>query len=150
MSELLYYIQQERGNLEMKLKSLVVRGGNMDYLPGVSNVLDLQKMCAEELYACMHAIEQYSEYDVVIFDISFVSEALLPLFEECEAIYQPVQKKQEHPVWLESFSKKEQKLLTKKCKELILAWEQEGLDGNIEYMTASAVGEAIFSYCEKR
>lgn len=153
LSELLYYIQQERGNLEMKLKSMVIRIGNMDYLSGVSNVFDLQKMCAEEMYACIHAIEQYSEYDVVIFDISFVSEALLPLFEECEVIYQPVQKrqdnykKQDNSTWQESFSKKEQKLLKEKCKKLILPWEQGGLDGNIEYLTASAVGEAISSYC---
>lgn len=147
LSELFYYIQQARGNIEMKLKSMVIRVGNMDYLPGVSNVLDLQKMCAEEMYACMHGIEQYSEYDVIIFDISFVSEALLALFEECEVIYQPVNKKQERSVWMKSFSKKEQKLLSEKCKELLLPWEQGSFDGNIEYLTASAVGEAISLYC---
>lgn len=146
LSDFLYYIQQERGNLEMKLKSMVMRIGNMDYLPGMTNVFDLQKMCAEEMYACIHAIEQYSEYEVIVFDISFISEALLPLFEECEVIYQPVQKKQDRFVWQDSFSKKEQRLLNEKCKELVLPWEQGGLTGNIEYLTASAVGEAIASF----
>lgn len=149
VSELLYYMQQERGKLEMKIKSMVMRVGNMDYLPGVSNFLDLQKMQAGEMYECIQMIEQYTEYDVIIFDISFVSEALLSVLEECDVIYQPVRKRQEQMVWIQNFSKKQQEILKEKCREVVIPWQEESVQGNVEYLTASAVGEAVRQVLEQ-
>lgn len=151
VSELFYYMGQSHCNLEMKIKSMVTSMGNADYLSGVSNLWDLQDIQEKEMLQFIHGLEKYTGYDVLIFDISFLSKGILALFEECTNIIIPVlQKEQNHTKWYQSFSKKEQAILEKKVQTILLP-KMEHIEEltDIQYLKQGAYGEELRKYFKK-
>lgn len=145
VSELLYYMGQGHCDLEMKIKSMVTSIGYMDYLSGVSNLWDLQGMQEEEMYQLLHGLEKYTSYDMVIFDVSFLSRGISVLFEECTNVIVPIlQENQNSTQWYKSFSKREQKILEKKIKTILLP-RMEYMEGltDIHYLAQGAYGEEL-------
>lgn len=148
ISQLFYFFKQGRGDLKMKVQSLVETVGNMDYLRGVSNFLDLQKISAEEMQNFLCAVEENTEYDVLIFDISFLSEGLLALLRLCDVVYQPVDGRKKGDLWKKNFTKSGQELLEKKWKQVELLPEELGGEyGNITYLSQGGWAQRIKKTC---
>lgn len=145
VSELIYYVKQENSNLEMKLQTLVTKAGNMDYLQGVSNYLDLQNMTRKDMFQFLQGIRKHTRYDVVIFDVSFFNEATKVLFELCHVILEPVQGESQFEQWKQSFSLEEQRWLERKRKSVPVSVYRELWDEDLEYLGKSQIGQSIWN-----
>lgn len=145
VSELLYYMEQSHCELEMKIKSLVTSVGNVDYLSGVSNIWDLQEMREEDMYRLLRGLEKYTGYDVIVFDVSFLSRGISALLEDCTNVIVPVLKESHKDTkWYQSFTKKEQELLKKKTK-LVALPQVEHIEEltDIHYLAQGAYGQEL-------
>lgn len=145
ISEVFYYMRQSHCDLEMKIKSMVISIGHIDYLSGVSNVWDLQEMQEGDMYQFLHGLEEYTSYDVIIFDVNFLSKGISALFEDCTNIIVPIFKESQNTTkWYQSFSKREQELLEQKVKMVLLP-KMEYMDevADIHYLAHGAYGEEL-------
>ena len=150
ISELLYYMEQGKQNLEMKIKSMVCSIGNMDYLKGVSNYQDVQNMKEEDVLYFLEVLQQNTSYDVIIFDISFVGKGILTLMEKSDVIYQPTFQKKASQQWLQVFQEKDRKEMKKKIVEIPLLWEENSRNfSHLEVLMRSENKERIYEICMK-
>lgn len=142
LSRLIYYMKQGRKDLDMKLQSLIQRVGNTDYLSGVRHYLDIQGMEKRDLEQLFHALWEYTSYDVIIYDISFLNEGIESLLEQCDVLYEPVIEQVKSNAWVEKFSKEKQKILKEKWKQVIVPREDR-LPENIELLARGSFGIAV-------
>ena len=142
LSRLIYYMKQGRKDLDMKLQSLIRRVGNADYLSGVRHYLDIQGMEKKDLEQLFHALWEYTSYDVIIYDVSFLNEGMESLLDQCDALYEPVIGENHGKAWMEKFSKGKQKILEEKWKPVILPREDR-ISENIELLARGSFGVAV-------
>ena len=142
LSKLVYYMKQGRKDLDMKLQSLIRRVGNADYLSGVRHYLDIQGMGKRDLEQLFHALWEYTSYDVIIYDVSFLNEGIESMLEQCDVWYEPVIEQAKGNVWVEKFSKEKQKILKEKWKQVILP-KEDRLPENIELLARGSFGIAV-------
>ena len=121
------------------------KAGNMDYLQGVSNYLDLQNMTRKDMFQFLQGIRKHTRYDVVIFDVSFFNEATKVLFELCHVILEPVQGESQFEQWKQSFSLEEQRWLERKRKSVPVSVYRELWDEDLEYLGKSQIGQSIWN-----
>lgn len=88
-SELVYYLKQRKPNLAMKLHALVRKEGNIDLLQPADHYNDLFALEAQDIQLLIEELYGATAYDVVIFDIGFISDATVELLEASQVIYIP-------------------------------------------------------------
>ncbi len=144
MSQLLYYVLQGYSELDIKLASMVVSVGNASYLCGVAHYLDLQAIEMEQMDKVLTALEQYSDYDVIIYDMSFVSEGMWSVFKRCEVIVEPVLKENHEntPEWVNCMSEKEWKHVQEKRRTVVMPKVQERYT-SVEYISQGVLGTIV-------
>lgn len=142
LSRLIYYMKQGRKDLHMKLQSLIRRVGNTDYLCGVKHYLDVQGMGKKDLEQLFQTLWEYTSYDVIVYDISFLNEGIESLLDQCDVLYEPVIGERQEKSWIEKFTKEKQKLLKEKWKQVVLPREDR-LPENIELLARGSFGVAV-------
>ena len=144
MSQLFYYVLQGYSELEIKLASMVVSVGNASYLCGVTHYLDLQAIEMEQMDKILTALEQYSDYDVIIYDMSFVSKGMWSVCKRCDVILEPVlQENYENtPEWATCMSEKEWKHIEEKRRTIVMPEIQERYT-SVEYISQGVLGAAV-------
>ncbi len=90
MGDLLYYLRQNEGNLIGKLNGMVQCMNNLDFLPPVLSPGDIQQTSFEEWMRLLQEIVDYSNYEVVILDLSDCVTDLYQVLEQCGKIYMPI------------------------------------------------------------
>ena len=80
------YLEQ----LITKMGSIVQSVNNLDYLPPVLSMEDIQSTTAQEWISLLQQIIDYSNYDVVILDLSDSVSQLYKVLEQCTRIYMPI------------------------------------------------------------
>ena len=70
LGDLLYYQRLGSEQLITKMGSIVQSVNNLDYLPPVLSMEDIQSTTAQEWISLLQQIIDYSNYDVVILDLS--------------------------------------------------------------------------------
>ena len=70
--------------------SIVQSVNNLDYLPPVLSMEDIQSTTAQEWISLLQQIIDYSNYDVVILDLSDSVSQLYKVLEQCTRIYMPI------------------------------------------------------------
>lgn len=89
-SELLYYIKQKNSNLIMKFDSIICNYNHFDFIPPTSHYQDLLEMNPDDISFLIRCLREYSDYEVIIFDIGFFGNSILELLNRCDKIYVPV------------------------------------------------------------
>lgn len=89
-SELIYYLKQRKSNLAMKLQALVRKEGNIDLLQPAEHYNDLYAIEVQDIQLFIEELYGATVYDVVIFDIGFISDAILELLEASHTVYMPL------------------------------------------------------------
>lgn len=87
LSDFLYFLKEDNPNLIMVMKSLLQHHGKLSYLTGVSHGFDLISITKEDMSKWMEHIRLYSDYQVVIFYISFYNEVMMDLLKNCEKVF---------------------------------------------------------------
>ena len=127
MSEVIFYLQQRKERLAIKLESLVYEWEQMDYLPAVENYHDLHQMTREDMALFLDILFQETPYDRLVFDVGYLGEAEEYLLEQSDKIYMPCPKT----------SVQEGK--QRSCEE---AWKKLGKTEIIEKVYRITMGEA--------
>lgn len=90
LSELLYYLKQERRNLALILAGLIRQVEGVDYIPPVQMPDELRDVSADEWLELFEEILTGSIYDVLILDIGDSIQGLVKILHICDEIYMPV------------------------------------------------------------
>lgn len=98
-----FYLYQ-RGDFNwLRLKSMILSNGNVDYIPPVSYGEDLDQVTPEEITGLLKKIAAESGYERIIVDIGHMGKGALSLFEACDVIYMPVLEDRVSAAKLEDF-----------------------------------------------
>lgn len=89
LSDFIYYLKQRKSNLAMKLQALVRKEGGVDLLYPAEHYNDLYALDIQDIQLLLEELQSATAYDVVIFDIGFMSDAILELLEASCCIYMP-------------------------------------------------------------
>lgn len=90
LGDLLYYLRLDAGNLITKMGAMIQSINNLDFLPPVLSMEDIQSTTAQEWIRLLQQIVDYSNYEVVILDLSDSVNQLYKVLEQCTKIYMPI------------------------------------------------------------
>lgn len=141
-SELLYYIKQKKSNLSIKLNSVVCNYNKFDFIPAANHYLDLLEMNEDDINFFIQCLRNYSDYEVIIFDIGFFDKSILELLNCCDKIYVPVSND-----WM-STDKKEafyKQLNEVKEEDILKKLEEIDLPGDETIFTEMSIDSNYFS-----
>lgn len=89
MSELIFYLKQPQEKLSLKLRPLIRQWEGVDYLSPVEDYRDLYSINREDVDRFLSVLDRETDYDRVIFDIGFLTDASLYLLYCCDRVYMP-------------------------------------------------------------
>lgn len=81
MSEVIFYLQQRKEKLALKLESLVYTWNQVDYLLAVENYCELYQMTKEDMKCFLQILCYQTGYERLIFDVGYLGEASEYLLE---------------------------------------------------------------------
>ena len=90
LTDLMYFIRQNRGNTIFKLNAIAQHFGNMSYIPPAFSAADLQEIGEDEWIRMLDEITSAGGYETVILDMGGTLEERMPLLSVCSKIYTPV------------------------------------------------------------
>ncbi len=89
ISDVMYFLRQNRGSVIMKLNSAVQKMGRLDYLPPAQSPQDLREIRMEEWSRLLEELAAYSSYETVILDVGNLVDEVFALLAQCDVIYMP-------------------------------------------------------------
>lgn len=89
MSELIFYLRQNKAKIAVKLQSLVQIQDGIAMIRAVEDYRDLYSMTVEDMQKLLHVLAEETEYQKVFFDIGFLGETSLELMRYCDVLYLP-------------------------------------------------------------
>ena len=90
LSDLLYFVRQENGNLIYKMNSMVQTINNLDFIPPVRTPEDIRGTAWEDWEKLIQEIVLHSNYEFVILDIGGAVDGTFQVLDMCRRIYMPV------------------------------------------------------------
>lgn len=90
ISDVMYFLRQNRGNVVLKLNAALQKLGGMDYLPPTPCSQDLREINLAEWIQLLNELVSYSAYETVILDIGQPIGEAFSLLSQCSVIYTPV------------------------------------------------------------
>lgn len=90
ISDVMYFIRQNEGNILFKLNAVVQKLGKMDYIPPAFSAGDLGEVRPSEWLQLLEELLSAGGYETVILDLGDSVEDLFSLLSHCKAIYMPV------------------------------------------------------------
>lgn len=89
MSELIFYLKQQKSKVALKLETLIRRIEGADYLYPVEDYRDLYSINREDVDHLLAVLSEETDYEIVVFDVGYLSDASLYLLYCCDLIYIP-------------------------------------------------------------
>ncbi|EET60694.1 hypothetical protein BRYFOR_07156 [Marvinbryantia formatexigens DSM 14469] len=90
ISDVMYFLRQNRGNVVLKLNSAMQKLGGMDYLPPAPCSQDLREINLAEWIQLLNELVSFSSYETIILDIGQPVGEVFSLLSQCSVIYMPV------------------------------------------------------------
>lgn len=90
LGDLLYYIKQGKGSLNVRLQSAVRKMEDLDYVWPIPVSTDLKDVSSKEWKSLLEQIVQNSVYELVILDVGESVQGLFEILEMCDRVYMPV------------------------------------------------------------
>jgi len=90
LSDLMYFIKQEKANITFRLNGVLQSLSNLDYIPPVQTPDDLRSITYEEWSKLLDEIVKNTEYEVIIIDFGESVQKLFSLLNKCIRIYMPI------------------------------------------------------------
>lgn len=89
LTDLMYFIRQNKGNILFKLNSLTQKIGKLDYIPPAYFSSDLSDVKSEEWLRLLGNITSLGGYECVVLDLGGTVEERLPILSFCDEIFTP-------------------------------------------------------------
>lgn len=90
LSDLIYYMRKDSGNLLHRLNGTIQTMNNLDYIPPAPFPQDIASIELEEWLQLLDVIRHQSAYESVIIDMGDGVEDICPLLEQCDHIFMPM------------------------------------------------------------
>ena len=90
LSDLLYYVRQENGNLICKMNGMIQTVNNLDYIPPVRTPDDIRGTAWEDWEKLIQEIVLHSNYEILILDMGNAIDGTFQMLDMCSRIYMPV------------------------------------------------------------
>ncbi len=90
LSDLIYFLRQNKAQFLYRLNSMVRNLDHMDYIPPCESYVDFCQVTAEEWQRLLYLIRTQSAYDLILLDIGNVMGHEVELLRQCDGIYVPV------------------------------------------------------------
>lgn len=87
MSELIYYLQNSKESFGYRLGGMIEQIGELDILPPFDSYLDFISVTGEEWIRLLKEIEQNTEYEYLIIDLSDAVQGLFDILRLCDIVY---------------------------------------------------------------
>lgn len=91
LSDLIYFSRQKESSFIYRLNSVVQRFHELEYIPPALSPADIRDVTGEEWLNFFDELIEYGDYDVIILDLSELTEDLFQLLGRCDQIYMPIQ-----------------------------------------------------------
>ncbi len=85
-ADLLYYNECAREKLPAQLGLLTYRLGELDYIPPMKSFLELRSAPAQKWISLFRSMEQMTEYEFVLLDLSESVDGLFEMLRACEQV----------------------------------------------------------------
>ncbi len=125
MSEVIFYLQQRKEKLALKLDSLVHEGKRAEYLLAVENYRDLHQMNREDMGSFFQTLCHETPYEKIVFDVGYLGEAGEYVLEHSDKIYMPIP------------NTKAQEMKQSACEQ---GWQRQGYGEILEKIYQVAMG----------
>lgn len=89
MSELIFYLQQNKDKIAVKIQALVQHRDGIDCIAAVEDYRDLYSMKVADLRHLLQVLAEETEYQKILFDIGYLGESSLELMRYCDILYLP-------------------------------------------------------------
>ena len=90
LSDLVYYARTGGGDMRLRLGSMIVRAGSLDYLPPMFSPEDVRSVRAAEWENLIGSVLGGYGYEYVVWDIGSQVEDVFSLLKMCRRVYVPV------------------------------------------------------------
>ena len=90
ISDGMYFIRQNKGNVFFKVQAIVQHLGDMAYIPPAYSAGDLKEVTQEEWMRFLDCVTSVGGYETVILDLEGRAEEQVGLLSACTCIYSPV------------------------------------------------------------
>lgn len=90
MSEVSFYLKQRKEKLALKLETVITEWEQLDCIRAVEDYRDLQVLDICDLQYFLEVLQCQTDYDCVVFDIGYLSEATLWLMEQSSRVCMPL------------------------------------------------------------
>lgn len=149
ISDVMYFLRQNRGNVVLKLNSVIQKLGVMDYIPPTSFPQDLREIGVTEWIRLLQEIASFSSYETIILDIGQSIGEVTSLLSQCSIVYMPVCTDIVSRAKMQQFEKllydMECTEILEKTKKLVLPFCTPMMQGEyfLEQLTEGAMGEYV-------
>lgn len=89
LGDLFYCLKQERDDHGLKISSMTVQSGGMDYIMPMKNEQDVRAVRYEEWTGLLDLILEKCIYEVIILDLGDAVDGLYDILRKCVRIYTP-------------------------------------------------------------
>lgn len=87
MMDMVYYFRCTREKLAIRLPSIVQNINGLDFIPPGQSCIDMQEITGENWIELLEAIEEISDYEYLILDLTDGMKGLFELLAKCYKIY---------------------------------------------------------------
>ena len=115
VADLLYYNECAREKLTGQLALLVENLNGLDFLPPMKSFLELKAVQKDQWISLFHSIEEVTDYEYILLDLSESVEGLFPILRECGQIFTIVREDRFSQAKLASY---EQFLKAEGCEDI--------------------------------
>lgn len=87
LSDLVYFLNTDKERFLLRMQTMVLKKGRMDYIPPVKTGMNLPEIRTEEWLELLERIAGCGEYDYLILDLSESIQGLTEILRRCGRIY---------------------------------------------------------------
>ena len=87
VADLLYYNECARERLTAQMALLTENLNGLDYIPPMKSFTELKAVRKDQWLELFHSLEEITDYEYVILDLSESTDGLFSILRECEQIF---------------------------------------------------------------
>lgn len=87
LADLIYFLNTDRERFLLRMQTMLLKKGQMDYIPPVKAGMTLLEVRSEEWIELLTRIQQSGEYDFIILDLSECVQGLPEVLRMCSKIF---------------------------------------------------------------
>lgn len=145
ITDLLYFVGKQEGNLKLRLLGMKQTMGGVDYLPPAADYLDILRITEAEWMTFLDMLMEIGDYSDIILDLSEICQGLYRILERSNQVYSVCGMTERETYSTNQYKrlleKRELSSILKKTSWMELPRDSSGHVGKPERLHATPLGE---------